>query len=391
MEQMNVKKELELYIHIPFCVSKCKYCDFLSAPATKESQDAYMEALCKEIIGRSAEYGEYRIVTVFIGGGTPTAVNPMWISRILDLVRQEYHLDENAEITMEMNPGTVTEHTLEIYKASGVNRLSIGLQSANNKELKLLGRIHTCEQFLESYTLARKAGFENINVDIMSALPEQSVESYLNTIEKITGLIPPPEHISAYSLIVEEGTPFYEAYTSGLLQLPTEEEERKMYELTGSFLKEKGYARYEISNYAKAGRECKHNIGYWLRREYLGLGIGAASLVDNKRFSNVTDINEYVKEPCRKYEEIHCLTMEEQIEETMFLGLRMIDGVSEEVFEKQFGIELITLYKEVLNKHFESGLLQRECRNGKMYISLTQKGLDVSNYVMADFLEPVLF
>lgn len=391
MKQMNVKKDLELYIHIPFCVSKCKYCDFLSAPATKEVQDTYMEALCKEIAGRSAEYREYRIVTVFIGGGTPTAVNPMWINRMLGLVRQEYNLDEDAEITMEMNPGTVSKESLLCYKDAGVNRLSMGLQSANNHELKMLGRIHTYEQFLESYVLAREVGFENINVDIMSALPEQSVESYLNTLEKVTGLTPPPEHISAYSLIVEEGTPFYEAYTSGLLHLPTEEEERKMYELTGSFLKEKGYDRYEISNYAKNGRECKHNIGYWLRREYLGLGIGAASLVDNKRFSNVTDIEEYMKEPCKKYEEIHPLTIEEQIEETMFLGLRMIGGVSEEAFEKQFGIELVTLYKEVLNKHFENGLLQRECREGKMYICLTSKGLDVSNYVMADFLEPVLF
>ncbi len=388
---MNNKKELELYIHIPFCVSKCKYCDFISAPATEEAKDAYMEALCKEIIGRSTAYSEYQIVTVFIGGGTPTAVNPMWISKILGLVRQEYNLDENAEVTMEMNPGTVTEQSLEIYKTSGVNRLSIGLQSANNQELKLLGRIHTYEQFLESYVLARKVGFENINVDIMSALPEQSVESYLYTLEKITNLIPPPEHISAYSLIVEEGTPFYEANTSGSLHLPTEDEERKMYELTGSHLKQKGYGRYEISNYAKKGRECKHNVGYWLRREYLGLGIGAASLVDNKRFSNVTDIEEYMKEPCKKYGEIHTLTVEEQIEETMFLGLRMIGGVEEEAFEKQFGIELVKLYDEVLNKHFENGLLQRECREGKMYICLTPKGLDVSNYVMADFLEPVLF
>lgn len=391
MKHMNAKKELELYIHIPFCVSKCKYCDFLSAPATKETQDAYMEALWKEIAGKSAEYGEYRIVTVFIGGGTPTAVNPMWISRILGLVRQEYNLDEDAEITMEMNPGTVTKHSLEIYKASGVNRLSIGLQSANNEELKLLGRIHTYEQFLESYSLARAVGFENINVDIMSALPGQSVETYSNTLEIVTGLNPPPEHISAYSLIVEEGTPFYEAFEKGILCLPKEEAERKMYELTGSFLKAKGYERYEISNYAKVGRECRHNVGYWTRREYVGFGIGAASLVRNQRFSNTTDISQYIAEPFGNYETIQQLTMEEQIEETMFLGLRMIKGVSEQLFKHNYGIELMSIYEEVVEKHIENGLLCRESREGETFVYLTEKGLDVSNYVMADFLEPVLF
>ncbi len=387
----EMKKELEIYIHIPFCLQKCKYCDFLSSPAEKEVQDVYMNALWREIAGRSEEYREYRVVTVFIGGGTPTAVEPMWISRILGLLRQEYDLDEDAEITMEMNPGTVTERALEIYKASGVNRLSIGLQSANNEELKNLGRIHTYEQFLVSFRLAREAGFDNINVDIMSALPGQSFDSYTKTLDMVTGLVTAPEHISAYSLIIEEGTPFYEAYEAGGLDLPEEECERRMYAYTEEFLRQKGYVRYEISNYAKAGKECRHNIGYWERREYLGFGIGAASLVDNRRFSNTVNRESYIAAPLEGYGEIQVLSRAEQMEETMFLGLRMMRGVSEEQFERSFGISLMQVYGEVIQKHVGSGLLQRKKEDGEHWIVLTAKGMDVSNHVMADFLEPVLF
>ena len=388
---MEKKKELEIYIHIPFCVRKCRYCDFLSSSAPADVQEAYMEALCKEVAGRSYEYGDYRVVSVFIGGGTPSIVNPSWISKLMNLLKEKFDVDKEAEITIEMNPGTVNEKALEIYKNAGINRLSIGLQSANNKELELLGRIHTYEDFLDSFNLARKLGFNNINVDIMSALPGQSFASYTETLQKIVNLEMPPEHISAYSLIIEEGTVFQDLYDAGKLDLPQEEAERQMYEYTEKFLAEKGYLRYEISNYAKPGKECRHNIGYWERREYLGFGIGAASLIDNRRFSNTSDRAVYIECPNIEYPEVQQLSIADQMEETMFLGLRMTRGIREKDFEKKYGKTLVQVYGDVIQKHIKNGLLQRYTLDGEEWITLTQKGLDVSNYVMADFLEPVLF
>ncbi len=386
------KKELELYIHIPFCVRKCSYCDFLSAPADEDTKEAYMQALCREITEKSKDYQDYAVTTIFIGGGTPTAVPAVWIKRVMEKVRQHYCLQKEAEITMEMNPGTVDLAALKIYREAGINRLSIGLQSAEEKELKVLGRIHSYEQFLETYHQARETGFENINVDIMSALPEQSMESYQRTLERVTGLVPPPEHISAYSLIVEEGTPFYEAYEAHSLSLPDEDVERGMYELTGSFLYEQGYERYEISNYAKRGRECRHNLGYWERANYLGFGIGAASLIENVRFSNDRNLQEYLQNPCNVAEKYQILTIAEQMEETMFLGLRRSAGVSLEVFEENFGVPLLQVYGDVVEKHLSEGLLKlTSSPTGQRCLTLTSKGMDVSNYVMADFLEPSLF
>ena len=388
---MEKKKELEIYIHIPFCVRKCRYCDFLSSSAPADVQEAYMEALCKEVAGRSYEYGDYRVVSVFIGGGTPSIVNPSWISKLMNLLKEKFDVDKEAEITIEMNPGTINEKALEIYKNAGINRLSIGLQSANNKELELLGRIHTYEDFLNSFNLARKLGFNNINVDIMSALPGQSFASYTETLQKIVNLEMPPEHISAYSLIIEEGTVFQDLYDAGKLDLPQEEAERQMYEYTEKFLAEKGYLRYEISNYAKPGKECRHNIGYWERREYLGFGIGAASLIDNRRFSNTSDRAAYIECPNKEYPEVQQLSIADQMEETMFLGLRMTRGIREKDFEKKYGKTLVQVYEDVIQKHIKNGLLQRNTLDGEEWIALTKKGLDVSNYVMADFLEPVLF
>lgn len=384
-------KELELYIHIPFCVRKCRYCDFLSAPATEAAKEAYMKALCREMQGRGKAYKAYEVVSVFIGGGTPTAVKAEWIGRVMELIRENYQLAQDAEITMEMNPGTVSGQALEVYRQAGINRLSIGLQSADNAELAVLGRIHTYEQFLQSYVLARKAGFSNINVDVMSALPGQSLESYRDTLKKVTALEPPPEHISAYSLIIEEGTPFFADFEAGRLDLPSEEAERRMYEVTEELLGDKGYKRYEISNYAMEGKECRHNIGYWERREYLGFGIGAASLINNVRFSNTEDIARYEEAPFESYGELHKLSRAEQMEETMFLGLRMIKGVSLEDFEKRFGVSFERVYGEIVKKHMAQGLLQWKKADGKSFLCLTHKGLDVSNYVMADFLEPALF
>ncbi len=383
---MSEKKELEIYIHIPFCVRKCQYCDFLSGPAEEETKAQYMEALCREIEGKGSKYGEYEVSSIFLGGGTPTAVKAELLCRVLRLVKEKFDVKPEAEITIEMNPGTVTKDALNLYKNAGINRVSLGLQSTDNKELQSLGRIHTYEQFLETYKLVREAGFENVNIDLMSALPEQDLESYSLSLEKVTHLTPPPEHISAYSLIVEEGTPFYEAYEQGKLDLPSEDVERDMYHLTKAYLKEQGYERYEISNYAKPGKECAHNIGYWQRKNYVGFGIGAASLIENQRFSNGEEVQEYLKNPCECERNHQILSIEEQMEEYLFLGLRMCRGVSAKGFEECFDRTLEEVYGAVIEKHIKNGLLVKSDE----WLRLTEAGMDVSNYVMADFLEPVI-
>ena len=289
-------KELELYLHIPFCVKKCNYCDFLSAPAEEKTRAAYVDTLIREIEGFE-EPEDYEVVTVFFGGGTPSILPGEAILRLMEALRKKFHFREEAEITLEANPGTVDEKKLSFYKKAGINRLSFGLQSTDAEELKKLGRIHTWEKFLESFELARKAGFSNINVDLMSALPGQTVESWEKTLKQVIALN--PEHVSAYSLIIEEGTPFYQLYEKDAEKrdageepelLPSEEEERAMYELTGSVLKENGYLHYEISNYAKPGRECRHNLGYWQRKDYLGFGLGASTLLNPVRYKNTEDL-----------------------------------------------------------------------------------------------------
>lgn len=381
-------KELMIYIHIPFCVRKCLYCDFLSAPADEDTKKAYMEALCLEIHEKSVHYGEYEVSSIFFGGGTPTAVEADWIQRIMQILRTDYQISEDAEITMEMNPGTVEEKDVTVYSEAGINRLSIGLQSAWDEELQSLGRIHTYEKFLETYDLVRKAGFNNVNVDLMSALPGQTPQKYRESLEKVLGLMPPPEHISAYSLIIEEETPFYKAYEEDRMVLPTEEEEREMYHLTKCVLEQYGYERYEISNYAKPGKECRHNIGYWQRKNYVGFGIGAASLVENERFANGRDLEAYIKTPCEVEEDRENLSVEEQMAETMFLGLRMEQGVSESLWMEEYHRSLTSVYGDVLQKHLKNGLLEWTEVEEERFIRLTEKGIDVSNYVMADFLEP---
>lgn len=384
---MNEKK-LELYFHIPFCVRKCLYCDFLSAPADMDTQDAYMRALLQETIARAEEYKHYTVDTVFIGGGTPSVVEAVWIQRLLESVFANYKVAEDAEISMEVNPGTVNEDKFRTYRNAGINRLSIGLQSACDEELKLLGRIHTWQEFETTYASARNAGFTNINVDLMSALPGQSEASYIDSLEKVLRLKPAPEHISAYSLIVEEGTPFAAMDKEGKLSLPDEDCERRMYEQTALVLAENGYTRYEISNYAKEGYVCRHNLGYWKRVDYVGFGIGAASLVDNIRFRNGEDIHEYISNPinCRTAQEK--LSVAEQMEEFMFLGLRMCDGVGEEDFLNTFGKTMGEVYGEMIATNIAEGLLQY--RKGRMgegrSLSLTKKGIDISNYVMSQFL-----
>lgn len=376
--------KLELYIHIPFCVRKCNYCDFLSSPADRGTQEAYMAALFSEIAGRATEYREYEVTSVFIGGGTPSVVEAKWMVQLMELLRERFCLSGDAEVTIEVNPGTVDAEKLKAYHCAGINRLSIGLQSAKDEELKRLGRIHTSQQFLETYEAARAAGFDNINVDVMSALPGQTLQSYRQTLQKVLALTPPPEHISAYSLIVEEGTPFADWEREGRLDVPDEDCERLMYEETKRILAEAGFHRYEISNYAREGFACRHNCGYWQRVDYAGFGIGAASLIENVRFSNNRDLQKYLENPLGQRSEVQVLSVAEQMEEFMFLGLRMTQGVNVESFRQNFGHTLTQVYGEVIEKNVKDGLLYYHT-SGE-FLALTKRGLDVSNYVMAQFL-----
>lgn len=375
-ENSEEKKELEIYIHIPFCVQKCEYCDFLSAPADEAVRERYIDALKEEIRQQKSFGSEYKVISIFIGGGTPSILEGAQIAEILKEIRNYFAVEADAEITIECNPGTLSEDKLSCYKKSGINRLSLGLQSADNQELKLLGRIHTYEEFLESFSLARKVGFGNLNVDLMSALPGQTKESWQETLRQVIALN--PEHISAYSLIIEEGTPFYERYKPGGQEeylLPDEDLERQMYYDTGDILGAAGYERYEISNYAKPGFECRHNLGYWERREYLGLGLGASSLIKGVRYQNHKKLSAYLKGDYT-HEEVQKLTRREEQEETMFLGLRKAEGVL-------LTEELLEVYKGTLQRLQQKGLLLWE--GGR--VRLTDLGIDVSNYALAEFLQ----
>lgn len=378
------EKELELYFHIPFCVRKCLYCDFLSGPGDVGLQAAYMDALRAEVRGRAGELAGYRVISAFIGGGTPSVVAAEQLEALLDTVRACCSLADDPEITVEVNPGTVELEKLKIYRRAGVNRLSIGLQSADDGELAAIGRIHTAGQFLETYAAAAEAGFSNINVDVMSALPGQSRESYRRTLEFVTGLTPKPAHISAYSLILEEGTPLRDRVRSGELETPDEETDRLMYGDTGRILGEAGYRRYEISNYAREGYTCRHNCGYWTRKNYVGFGVGAASLLENVRFRNTDDRERYIKQPCACREEIHALTQSEQMEEFMFLGLRLTEGVSVGEFEAAFGRPLEAVFGAAVEENLKDGLLAY--LDGGSRLALTERGLDLANYAMARFL-----
>lgn len=328
---------------------------------------------------------------MFVGGGTPSILSVRRMEKIFEALRESFFFAEDAEITIECNPGTLEKEKLEVYKGLGVNRLSLGLQSAKNEELRLLGRIHTWETFLESFQMARKAGFENLNVDLISALPGQTVESWRETLEKTIALS--PEHISAYSLIIEEGTPFYQEYeedakireAGGDPQfLPSEDAERQMYEDTEKILGNAGYSRYEISNYAKPGMACRHNMGYWQRKEYIGLGLGASSLYREGRWRNPENLLEYCnrKEDMPERKDLQKLSRKDQMEETMFLGLRLMEGVEEEAFFREFGCTCREVYGEVLDRLKDQGLLKEE--NGRIF--LTSHGIDISNYCMAEFL-----
>ncbi|MCI6189318.1 MAG: radical SAM family heme chaperone HemW [Clostridium sp.] len=372
-------KKVALYIHIPFCKQKCLYCDFPSYSHKEELMDEYVKALNKEILSKTKKY---KIESLFIGGGTPSYLSDENLKILLDTINK---LDfvENAEKTMECNPGTVNKEKLEIIFNGGINRISFGLQSTNNEILKKIGRIHTYEEFKENYILARKIGFKNINIDMMFGLPNQSLNIWLESLKEVVELN--PEHISSYSLIIEEKTPFYSLFNKDLLDLPSEEEERAMYEKGRDFLEFKGYNQYEISNYAKDNKECFHNKIYWQCKEYIGVGVSSSSYIDGKRIKNIDNIKEYIKninENNSIIDEELENTEKDKIEEFMFMGLRMIKGIEEKEFENRFGKKIDELYKEVIEKHIKNGLLIRE--DGRIFLS--KKGIELSNMVMSDMI-----
>ena len=453
---MKNKNELGIYIHIPFCVHKCIYCDFLSSPADVHTRKQYVRALINEIYltregkcankliknvlqgdntsyedmeeqavnGLTSDYALYdtvcmadyektimqedisgcvddiksengHIVTsIFIGGGTPSAIDAEDISDILDAVRKNYNVSDKAEITIECNPGTMDKKKAAIYRKAGINRISFGLQSTDNNELRMLGRIHTYEQFMESYKIAREAGFDNINIDLMSALPGQTMESFKAVLEKALSL--GAEHISVYSLIVEEGTRLSDNIDS-FPQIPSDDEDRQMYYMTKEMLSSYGYEQYEISNYAQKGYECKHNLKYWERCDYLGFGIGAASLYGGRRYTNISDIGRYmdvlaeitnaldksyVNELLQIRTDMEELSKEDEMSEYMFLGLRKTKGIDITDFKEEFGTDIKDIFGEAIEDNIARGLLIHD-GNG---LYLSKSGIDISNTVMSDFI-----
>lgn len=396
-----MKKPLSIYIHIPFCRHKCIYCDFLSfANETNTRQIQYVNALMSEIRLYKPYADRYSVKTIYIGGGTPSILDEALIGNILNTIFHIFKVDRFPEITIEVNPGTIKYTNLLSYKEYGINRLSIGLQSADNEMLRMMGRIHDFDDFISGFEAARRAGFENISVDVMSGLPGQDIHTLVDTLTKVTEL--GPEHISVYSLQVEEGTKLSERQDL-INMIPDENTDRTMYAMTKKVLKAAGYNRYEISNYSKPKYESRHNIVYWTGGQYIGFGIGAASYFKGERFSNIKNMDNYIEicedireeltkdtDRVRLYdsaanilrENVETLYIESRIEEFMYLGLRMTGGVSRKEFNERFNRDIYDIYGEVINKYCGQGYMISEGDN----IRLTDKGIDISNYILADFI-----
>lgn len=376
-------KKLALYVHVPFCVQKCLYCDFLSMPADQKIQEEYIAALIGELrYWQKRLEGQYVLGSIFMGGGTPTVLAPELLRQIGEVL-QDFSWSSNMEFTIEANPGTLTAEHIPTLQYLGINRVSLGLQSAQEQELQQLGRIHTFQDFMESYRLLMDHGFSNINIDLMADIPGQTLESYADTLDRILGLH--PRHISSYSLLIEEGTTFYEMDQQEKLQIPSEEIDRQMYAMTKERLAAAGYQRYEISNYAQPGWECRHNVTYWQMEEYLGVGLGAASYWNGKRFSNERDLYSYLSQKEDSHiAQSQILSRQEEMEEYVFLGLRMTQGISPEAYQKRFGVDFYQLYQKILPNLRENGLLAETENHDRIY--LTDRGIDVSNRVLAEFL-----
>ncbi len=380
-------------------MQKCRYCDFYSAAASAQEKSQYTELMCREIRSWGRMLREkYSVYTVFIGGGTPTCLSAEQLQKIGAAIRESFDCDALTEFTTEANPGTVTPEHLTVWQQMGINRVSLGLQSAQNRELQMLGRIHSYEEFLDTYQMIRQSGTFRINIDVMAAIPEQTLESYQDTLEKIVSL--KPEHISSYSLIVEPGTVFGDWEEKGTLKRVDEDTDRQMYEWTGKYLQKMGYHRYEISNYCRSGMECKHNCVYWTGGEYLGLGVNASSYLNGYRFRVPMSIKSYrsyvehiyrfaqngsvgLQKAIHGMNELEITDRKAQMEEFMFLGLRMMAGVSEKEFFRKFGVSMMDVYGDVIKKYQTMDLISRK-DNGR--VALTEKGIDVSNSILSDFL-----
>jgi len=370
-------REMGVYIHIPFCVRKCLYCDFNSFSGKEEYFEAYKNALVSEINAFGQADGLI-VKTVFMGGGTPSVLPHGFISEILNAVGKKFIVDKEAEITIETNPGTVDYEKLKSYRHDGINRVSIGVQSLSDRLLKILGRIHDKRDFSECFELVKRAGFNNINFDLMFALPSQSVKEWEETLNSAVSLA--PTHLSIYSLIIEEGTPFFDMFKKGELTEVSDEVDRKMYYAAKKILRENGFSQYEISNFSKKGFECRHNIGCWKRKEYIGFGLGACSFFDNKRYHNNYDLSDYIKG--NWFGEEEGFGEKDAFAEFMFLGLRMTEGVSHKEFFDRFGVELERIFGEKIKKVIKQGLLA--VNGDRLY--LTDKGIDLSNVVFREFL-----
>lgn len=387
--EVKTMKTVGIYVHVPFCKQKCKYCDFISFQNCENYFDDYFECLKKEITEKANEINSENkkilIDTIYFGGGTPSIVCEKYIEEVLNKIYEYYNVSENAEITVEVNPGTVDKLKLEKYFEIGINRLSIGLQSTDDKLLKMLGRIHTYKEFENTYDLARKIGFKNINVDLMIGLPNQSLENVHDSLEKIVQKN--PEHISVYSLIIEENTKMFDLIEKGELELPDEDVERKMYWSVKKFLEENGYNHYEISNFSKSGFESKHNANCWNQHEYLGFGIAAHSYFNNIRYSNIDNLRQYI-ENWKNEQSVYNIVFHEHqnkddmMKEFMMLGLRKIDGVKISEFKEKFVDNPIFVFRNQLNKLVEEGLIEVLENN----IRLSDKGLDLANEVWMEFV-----
>ena len=371
--------DISLYIHIPFCVKKCLYCDFPSYGGMDEYFEVYVNKLCGEISDAAGEMKGMNVRSIFIGGGTPSILPPKLMGKIMDAVINRYDVDSKAEITMEANPGTLDLDKLTELKSMYFNRLSIGLQAWQNRLLKSIGRIHTAEEFERNFYDARAVGFDNINLDLMFSLPGQSLLDWRETLQKAVGLN--PEHISAYSLIIEEGTPFYDMYQKGIIKETEENLDRDMNYLVNAMLKENGYHRYEISNFAKKGFECEHNKVYWRTREYKGFGLGAHSYMDGRRFHNTYDFKEYIEEKVKPLD-TELLSDEEKEEEFMFMGLRMTEGISKRDFRERFKTDIYNVYGEELKTLIEEKLINE--KDDRIFLS--ERGIDISNQIFEKFI-----
>ena len=380
----NNMQKLGLYIHVPFCKQKCNYCDFYSLGCSESKIPEYVSALCKHMEREASRYKDYEIDTVFFGGGTPSLIAPNDFERLTNQMKKCFHITQGAEFSIEANPGTLSREKLNCYKKCGVNRLSIGLQSTDDGCLKALGRIHTLEEFKSSYFLARQCGFDNINVDVMYGLPDQTLRDLEKTITDVCEFN--PEHVSAYCLKIEENTPFYNLRQT--LVLPSDDEESQMYFALCDRLEKNGYLQYEISNFAKKGARCVHNLKYWLSEEYVGFGPSAHSYFQGKRYYYENSLENYIKTldcvdnlPERIYEEDTELSVNGK-DEYVMLKMRLSDGVNEKEFFDRFGTSFISEYSDIL-KYVSDGFVKYE--NGAY--SFTPKGFFVSNHILSKILK----